>query len=104
MDEDIYSDESLWDVDVGNNCDPLDYECPKCGPWGLFIFDEEDLTHHGFSKSSAMHGICVNCAWLDNTEIDSKSILDLEKFSSENGITKASPLIFVPKTESEKRT
>ena len=102
MDKDIYSDESLWDVDVGNYCDPLDYECPKCGLWGEFIHEAEDLDYHGFSKSSAPHGVCVSCAWIGDTEIDSNSIFDLEKFSRQNGVTKASQLIFVPKTESEK--
>ena len=60
MDKNIYSEDSLWDSFEAGYCDPLDYEwdpldyeCPKCHLWGEFIHDEEELIHHGFSKSDA---------------------------------------------------
>jgi hypothetical protein len=109
LDENIYSEDSLWDSFEAGYCDPLDYEwdpldyeCPKCHLWGEFIHDEEELIHHGFSKSSAPHGICVSCAWTGEGNIDSDSIFDLDKFSRQDGVTKASKLEYVPKSDSKK--
>lgn len=98
-----YLDDSIWGFEQ-DGFDPLDYRCPKCGPWGEFIHDSGEMEYHGFSKSTAPNGICIKCAQLDqDAHLTSSDYFELDKFAkNSDGHTNASLLEFKPLSQEEK--
>lgn len=47
---------------------PLDYNCPICGLYGDFIFEDYEITEWGLNISDYPDGICVSCVKDEGTQ------------------------------------